>query len=83
MSTKYIERISATARDLQPGTRLYVKDSVNAYVARIGFALFWAAYWGKAIWELDWVADHGLKISEDYATQIFPICEVAGLSYKL
>lgn len=81
MSTKYIEKHQAGIEDLKPGVRLYVKGAINTYVARIDLD-GWAAYWGHAIWELDWVADHGLKIAEDFALKIFPICKTAGLSYK-
>ena len=83
MSAKYIERTSATVKDLKPGVRVYAKDAVNTYVARIGFADDWAAYWGSSEWKLDLVADHGLKMSEDHAKKIFPVCEEAGLSYRL
>lgn len=81
---KYIDISQASVLALQPGVRLYMQaDNIKA-VARIGLADDWAVYWTwEPDWDLDRVADYGLKMSEDKALAFFPVCQEAGLSYRL
>jgi hypothetical protein len=78
----YIEASRATPSDLQSHTRLYLYCGHSLYVARIGNADDWAAYKGSINQDLDVVADYGVKVGEEEAVRLFPVCKEAKLNYR-
>ncbi|WP_445634530.1 hypothetical protein NSTC745_06353 [Nostoc sp. DSM 114161] len=78
----YVEASRATIADLQPRTRLYAYNGDRLYVARIGNVADWAAYRGSIEQSLDVVADRGIKVGEEEATRLFPVCQSAKLNYR-
>lgn len=80
---KYIDKNIATVEQLQPDVRLYLDTGSLKCVALIGKANDWTARIAFCAdsWTLDNVAEHGLKLHENKASKIFPICVEAGLEY--
>ncbi|RCJ20145.1 hypothetical protein A6S26_05335 [Nostoc sp. ATCC 43529] len=78
----YVQWNNATLNDLRPFSRLYRFEGEFGYVAHIGNNRDWAVYKGSADWALDAIADHGTKIPEREARELFPICVEARLNYR-
>lgn len=83
MMIDYVESNQASVDDLKPRGRLYRYEGTSCYVARIGTVDDWAAYKGKINQGLDMVAGWGVKIDEESASKLFPVCVKAGLAYRL
>lgn len=83
MTTGYIEYNQATPENLKPRVKLYREDGSNLYVAWVGNVNDWTVYKGNPNMGLSWVANYGVKIDEETAKKLFPICVEAGLNYRI
>lgn len=78
----YIEHSKANPENLKPRVRLYLENESNLYVAWVGIDNDWTVYKGNPNMGLSWVANYGVKIDEETAKELFPICVEAGLEYR-